>query len=95
GILAAIDLATGKRLWKRGRYGHGQLLLAGDLLLVQTEGGPVVLVEPGPGGPVELGTLDCLADKTWNTLALAGDRLLVRNSVEAACYRLPLAAPGP
>lgn len=93
GILAAIDLATGKRLWKRGRYGHGQLLLVGDLLLVQTEGGPVVLVEPGPGGPVELGTLDCLADKTWNTLALAGDRLLARNSVEAACYRLPLAAP--
>ena len=55
----------------------------------------MVLVEPGPDGPVELGTLDCLADKTWNTLALAGDRLLVRNSVEAACYRLPLAAPGP
>lgn len=95
GILAAIDLATGKRLWKRGRYGHGQLLLVGDLLLVQTEAGPVVLVEPGPDGPVERGTLDCLADKTWNTLALAGDRLLVRNAVEAACYRLPLAAPGP
>lgn len=92
GILAAIDIQTGRRLWKRGRYGHGQLLLVDDLLLVQTEAGPVVLVEPRPDGPVELGRIDCLSDKTWNTIALAGDRLLVRNAVEAACYRLPLEA---
>lgn len=92
GILAAIDLQTGRRLWKRGRYGHGQLLLVDDLLLVQTEGGAVALVEPRPDGPVELGRIECLSDKTWNTLALAGDLLFVRNSVEAACYRLPLAA---
>ena len=69
---------------------RSQLLLVGDLLLVQTETGPVVLVDPRPEGPVELGTIQCLADKTWNTLALSGNLLLVRNSVEAACYRLPL-----
>jgi len=93
GILACLDLETGKRRWKKGRYGHGQVLLVGDRLLVQTEAGPVVLVEPTPDGPVERGRIDALSDKTWNTLTLAGDRLLVRNSVEAACYRLPLAAP--
>ena len=93
GILACIDPETGKRLWKRGRYGHGQVLLAGDTLVVQTEPGPVVLVRPGPDGPEELGSIPALSDKTWNTIALAGDRLLVRNAVEAACYRLPHAAP--
>jgi len=91
GILACLDLETGKRLWKKGRYGHGQVLLVGTSLLVQTEAGPVVLVEPTPAGPVERGRIDALSDKTWNTLTLAGDRLLVRNSVEAACYVL---APG-
>lgn len=90
GILVCLDPETGKRRWKRGRYGHGQILLAGDLLLVQTEAGPVALVRPSPEGLEEIATLDALSAKTWNTLTLAGDRLLVRNSVEAACYQLPL-----
>ena len=37
GILACLDATDGRRVWKRGRYGHGQLLLAGDVLVVQTE----------------------------------------------------------
>jgi outer membrane protein assembly factor BamB len=36
GILACVDLATGERKWKDGRYGHGQVVLAGSVLLVQT-----------------------------------------------------------
>src|SRR5438552_2397104 len=35
GILACLDIANGQRRWKDGRYGHGQLLLINDLLLVQ------------------------------------------------------------
>ena len=30
GILAAMDAQTGQKKWKGGRYGFGQLLLAGD-----------------------------------------------------------------
>jgi outer membrane protein assembly factor BamB len=91
GVLACVELATGKRLWKEGRYGHGQLLLAGGLLLVQAEDGSVVLVEPSRGGPRERGRLAALGGKTWNNPALAGRFLLVRNDREAACYELPLA----
>jgi outer membrane protein assembly factor BamB len=89
GFLACVDLGTGRRLWKQGRYGHGQVLLAGDLLLVQAEDGRVVLVEPSPQGPRELGRLQALAGKTWNNPALAGRFLLVRNDREAACYEVP------
>jgi hypothetical protein len=32
-----------------------------------------------------------LEGKVWNAPALAGDRLLVRNDQEAACYRLGIA----
>jgi outer membrane protein assembly factor BamB len=91
GILACIDLASGKRRWKEGRYDHGQVLLAGDLLLVQAENGSVVLVEPNPPDFLhELGRIPALTGKTWNHPALAGRFLLVRNDQEAACFELPL-----
>jgi outer membrane protein assembly factor BamB len=91
GILVALDPATGERKWKGGRYGHGQLLLVGDLLLIQTEKGDVVLVEPDPTELREVGRFAVLDGKTWNPPALSGQRLLVRNNEEAACYELPLA----
>jgi outer membrane protein assembly factor BamB len=90
GILACIDARTGERRWKQGRYGHGQVLLAGDLLLVQSDTGPVALVEATPERYHELGRLPALKSRTWNNLALAGRFLLVRNDREAACYELPL-----
>jgi len=88
GILGCLDIATGARKWKDGRYGHGQVLLVGDLLLVQTEQGPITLVEANPSGFHEVAKLNALEAKTWNTPALAGEYLLVRNDQEAACYRL-------
>ncbi len=91
GILVALDPATGERQWKRGRYGHGQLLLVEGLLLIQTEKGEVVLIEPDPGELRELGRFRAFEGKTWNPPALSGRRLLVRNNKEAACYELPLA----
>ena len=94
GVLVALDPATGDRLWKRGRYGHGQMILVGDLLLIQAESGEVVLVEADPGEHRELARLAALDGKTWNPPALAGRFLLVRNDREAACYELPLAGDG-
>jgi outer membrane protein assembly factor BamB len=88
GVLACIDLTTGERKWKDGHYGYGQLALARDLLVVQTEPGLVVLVEAKPAAFHELGRVKALNSKTWNTPALAGDFLLVRNYQEAICFKL-------
>jgi outer membrane protein assembly factor BamB len=93
GILACLDLNEGKRLWKQGRYGYGQLLQVGKLLLIQAEAGDVVLLEVSPQGPRELSRLAALSSKTWNNPALAGELLLVRNDREAVCYRLPVKKP--
>ena len=94
GILTCLDLETGARRWKAGRYGHGQVLLVEDLLLVQAEDGTLALVEATPEGHRELGRFRPLKDKTWNNPALAGKYLLVRNDHEAACYELPLETSG-
>ena len=91
GIMVCLDLATGKRRWKRGRYGHGQLILVDDILLVMSEKGAVVLVEATPEHHRELARMSVFEDKTWNPPALAAPYLLLRTDREAACYELPLA----
>jgi outer membrane protein assembly factor BamB len=91
GILECTEADSGTSKWKQGRYGHGQILRVGDLLLVLTEEGEVVLVEATPERPNHvLGRFQAIEGLTWNNLALYGPYLLVRNAEEAACYKLPL-----
>lgn len=90
-IFTCISAATGERLWKGGRYGKGQVVLLADsnLLLVTSERGEGVLLRASPNAHEELASFTLLKGKTWNHPAIIGDRLFVRNSEEAACYRLP------
>ncbi len=95
GLLACVEIATGARKWKEGRYGSGQTLLVDDLVIIQSEPGAVLLAEARPDGFKELGRIAALSAKTWNHPTLAGRYLLVRNSEEMACYELPLQASAP
>jgi outer membrane protein assembly factor BamB len=89
GILRCIAWETGEVLWKKGRYGHGQVLLVDDLILVQAERpGDIALVEASPKGYREVGRVPALETTSWNTMALAGKYLLVRNDREAVCFEL-------
>ncbi|MBX3443704.1 MAG: PQQ-binding-like beta-propeller repeat protein [Planctomyces sp.] len=85
GILACIDLETGKRRWKTGRYNHGQILLLDRTLLVQAENGDVALVNLRPERFEELARIPVLNNKTWNHPCVSGRYLLVRNAEEAVC----------
>ncbi|MFK8115277.1 MAG: PQQ-binding-like beta-propeller repeat protein [Rubripirellula sp.] len=94
-IFTCIDREAGERKWKRGRYGKGQVLLlsSSGTLLVQSENGEVVLLKASPERHQELAKLDALEGRTWNHPVVVGDRLYVRNSAEAVCYRLPTIEP--
>jgi len=87
-ILACIDPKAGELKWKGGRYGYGQLLLAGGYLVVVTEQGEVVLVRATPQGHQELARFAAIEGRTWNIPAIDNGLLLVRNSSEMACFRL-------
>lgn len=87
-ILACTDAETGELKWKGGRYGYGQLLLAGGNLVVTTETGDIVLVAATPESHRELGHFHAVAGKTWNNPAISDGLLLVRNTTEMACYRM-------
>jgi outer membrane protein assembly factor BamB len=93
-IMASIDLADGKRKWKGGRYGNGQLVLLADqdLLLVVSEEGELALVSATTDKFTELARVPAIAGKTWNHPVVVGDMLLVRNGEEMAAFRLPRAS---
>lgn len=96
-IFCCLDLETGKRRWKAGRYGSGQVLLLPDqpLLVVTTETGEAVLVSPNPKKLEELGRFQAIEGKTWNHPVIAEGKLFVRNAEEMACYELLPAGSAP
>lgn len=88
GILTCVDVNTGERKWKGGRYGYGQLLLAGGNLIVVTDTGELALVRAAPDQFSELARFQAIEGKTWNYPAIAGGRLLVRNANQMAAYNI-------
>ncbi len=92
GILSCVDLETGERRWKGGRYGAGQLLLLPDAaqLLVMGEKGELVLVRASAERHEELARMKVFEAKTWNHPVLVGDRLYLRNAQEAVALAMPL-----
>src|SRR5438094_254099 len=90
GFLTCLDLKTGDRMWKGGRYGKGQLLLLENsgLVLVAAEDGQVHLVRADPKEFVEVDSFKALEGKTWNHPVVVGDKLYVHNSQEAAEFQL-------
>ena len=88
GILECVDLETGKRVWKKGRFGHGQLLMVGDKLIVHAEDGVLHLVEASADSYQELGEIKTVSGVCWNTFCAYDRYILVRSDIEMACFRV-------
>ena len=87
--LQCVDLATGERVWREGKYGHGQILIVDDLLVLVSEQGELAIVEATPDEPNRvLGRMQVLEGKCWNTLALYGSTLVLRSDVEAVAIEV-------
>jgi outer membrane protein assembly factor BamB len=86
GIMVCLDVNTGERKWKEGRYGYGQVLLAGGHLIVTSDQGDIALVKASPDKYTEVARFSALQGQMWNYPAIASGRLLIRNSNEMAAY---------
>ncbi|HUS36918.1 MAG TPA: PQQ-binding-like beta-propeller repeat protein [Verrucomicrobiae bacterium] len=94
-LFSCINLADGKRTWKEGRYGRGQVILLADqnALLVASETGDLVLLAADSTTHRELGRFKALEGKTWAGPVVDGDRIYHRNAQEMACYTFNTSPP--
>jgi outer membrane protein assembly factor BamB len=95
GVFCCLNLADGKRAWKEGRYGRGEVMLLRDQgqLLISSETGELVLLAADPGAHRELARFQALQGKTWNHPVVIGDRVFLRNAQEMACYSVAATKP--
>jgi outer membrane protein assembly factor BamB len=88
GIMVCLDVNTGERKWKEGRFGYGQIILTNGHLIVTSDQGEVALLKATPDKYTEVARFAAVQGQTWNYPAIASGRLLVRNSNEMAAYDL-------
>jgi outer membrane protein assembly factor BamB len=88
GILTCLDVNTGEKKWKGGRFGYGQVIVASGHLIVMSDTGELALVKASPAEYSEVARFPALQGQTWNYPAIAGGRLFVRNANEMAAYKI-------
>ena len=86
GILTCLEVNSGTRKWKGGRYGYGQVILASGHLIITSDKGELVLVKATPDQFTEVARFAALEGQTWNYPAIANGKLLVRNATQMAAY---------
>jgi outer membrane protein assembly factor BamB len=86
GRLFCLAADSGEVRWKGGFYGKGQVLLAGDQLLVQAEAGYLMWLPLGGEGAPKGKKVTALEGKTWNHPAVARGRVFARNDSDLVCF---------
>jgi len=87
-ILAALEFATGKLMWRHRSVGKGSLVYADGHLVILSEDNVVGLAEANPTAYREKGRF-AVADQGWPSWAhpvVAGGRLFIRNQGTLASY---------
>jgi outer membrane protein assembly factor BamB len=89
--LRCVDVRSGKVLWsqpKVGKYHAALLRTANDKLLMLTDGGHLVLLDPDPKGYKELARSK-VCGQAWAHPALSGGKVFLRDERELICLQLP------
>jgi outer membrane protein assembly factor BamB len=86
--LRAVEINSGKVLWKKPGMGAGWLGTTGNKLLALREDGSLSLLQPSTSGPGELGSWPLMTGPCWSPCAIAGGNLIARDSRELKVIRL-------
>ncbi len=87
-FLAAMDLRTGKVLWKERGFGKGTLLAADGRLIILGDNGRLVLADASPVEFRERARCKLLHGRCWTMPALAGGKLYIRDEKSILCLDL-------
>lgn len=93
--LVCLDVPSGVNRWERaqvgsGNIGFGSLIKAANTLIVLTESGELVLVEPNPAAYTETARFKALDAFCWNHPTLSEGRLYVRSTAALASQLVAL-----
>lgn len=83
-----LEMATGKEMWSSPGFGPGGVVLVDGKLVVLSDDGQVVLLEPNPQAFKELARFKAIDGKCWNAPALANGKLYIRSTKEGACFEI-------
>ncbi|MDD3470360.1 MAG: PQQ-binding-like beta-propeller repeat protein [Thermoguttaceae bacterium] len=91
-----LDPRTGKKCWESGRAnrignGYGPFMLIDDVFyLLDDKTGELVMVSATPEKYIELGRCEVIPDcvNAWGPMALAGNRLILRDERRLFCVEL-------
>jgi outer membrane protein assembly factor BamB len=86
--LRCVDFKTGKVRWTKEGFGCGSMILAAGQLIVLTERGDLVRVEPTPRSYRENARASVLAKFCRAPIALANGRLYARDESKLVCLDL-------
>ena len=87
--LICFDPATGKVHWKVKAFENDQVLAVdGVVLALDGQKGDLVMIDPGAEAYREIIRFTPLGGRSWATFFTVGDRLLLRNQRELACFKL-------
>lgn len=82
-------VATGEQTWASRGLGKGSLLAAdGDLLIVLSDQGTLLLVEATPHAYTELARFQAMEGKAWTAPTLANGRLYLRDQDEIVALEM-------
>ncbi len=75
----AVDVATGKVLWRYRRYARASVVYADGRFILLDENGMLALATPGPEGLTVASEVELLAPPAWTVPTLVGTTLFVRD----------------
>lgn len=87
--LKCVEIATGKEMWsKPGFGGGGATVLVGGNVLVQSDRGPLVLVEASPKEYREIARAQIYGGQCWTMPVVSGGKIYARNTKEGFCLNV-------
>ncbi|HYN23066.1 MAG TPA: PQQ-binding-like beta-propeller repeat protein [Thermoanaerobaculia bacterium] len=90
-----LSIATGEQTWASRGLGKGSLLAAdGNLLIVLSDQGTLLLVEATPGAYTELARFQAMEGKAWTAPTLANGRLYLRDHDEIVALEMKASGAG-
>jgi outer membrane protein assembly factor BamB len=86
--LRCVEFKTGKVRWDVDQFRAGSITLAGDRLLIQREGGELILAAASPAAFQTISTAKVLPATVRSYPAIANGRMYIRNEKTLVCLNL-------